>query len=85
MAPYKVFVLLFSLILLSSSLFCHGQHDITSVKDRAQSRKLLLTSSLTTLSTNPPNKLSAAMEDSETSAEASLRKSPPSGSNPTQN
>ncbi|KAI3523462.1 hypothetical protein L1887_01616 [Cichorium endivia] len=93
---YKVFVFLFSLILFhhlvtcasllssssSVSSFRHGQRNL--VKDRAQPRRLLPSSLTTVLSANPSN-LSAAMNESETSMEASLRKRPPSASNPTQN
>lgn len=50
---------------------------------RSQSRRLL--ASVTSFPANDLKKLSAAFKETDTSVEASLRKRPPSSSNPTQN
>lgn len=83
---FKAFFFLSSLILLHLGMCClvSFPHVGKSFpRERNQSRKLLAspTSSLSW----DPNKLRGNMEEAEESLEASLRKRPPSSSNPTQN
>ncbi|KAJ7005182.1 hypothetical protein NC653_009867 [Populus alba x Populus x berolinensis] len=72
---HRAFLILFSLIvihILMSSLLCLHHERKVQLLDRNQGRRLV-------------NKSTGANKDPRKAAETSLRKAPPSFSNPTQN
>ncbi|BFG33491.1 hypothetical protein CerSpe_197650 [Prunus speciosa] len=81
----RILLAFFALILMHavtcSSLSLHQETQVPG-RYRNQPRRLLV--SVASFSANP-NKPSKAMEDPKKSVETSLRKAPPSKSNPTQN
>ncbi|KAJ0858402.1 hypothetical protein HanRHA438_Chr13g0600631 [Helianthus annuus] len=79
---YKVVIFIISLIFFHHLVWCSPTSISFPVKDRSQPRRLLMGSSMTSVSTDP---LGARVNGPETMVEASLRKRPPSSSNPTQN
>ncbi|KAL9386259.1 hypothetical protein Peur_019383 [Populus x canadensis] len=82
---HRAFLILFSLIVihvLMSSLLCLHHERKVQLLDRNQGRRLLVP--FASLSANV-NKSTGANKDPRKAAETSLRKAPPSFSNPTQN
>ncbi|KAJ6944613.1 hypothetical protein NC652_009854 [Populus alba x Populus x berolinensis] len=82
---HRAFLILFSLIvihILMSSLLCLHHERKVQLLDRNQGRRLLVP--FASLSANV-NKSTGANKDPRKAAETSLRKAPPSFSNPTQN
>uniref|UniRef100_A0A3N7GVE7 Uncharacterized protein n=1 Tax=Populus trichocarpa TaxID=3694 RepID=A0A3N7GVE7_POPTR len=82
---HRAFLILFSLIVihvLMSSLLCLHHERKVQLLDRNQGRRLLVP--FASLSANV-NKSTGANRDPRKAAETSLRKAPPSFSNPTQN
>lgn len=81
---FKAFVVLFALIFLHIIIMCsvisfhHERRTLPS-----QSRRLLV--SVNSVPSAALNKLKGAVKEPVRSVEASLRKRPPSASNPTQN
>ncbi|CAH1437994.1 unnamed protein product [Lactuca virosa] len=83
----KPLFFLFFLIFFHLLVMSFGYERQTFLTERFQPRRLLKTaaSSLTSLSTDPSKLKGAAMNEPQTSVEDSLRKRPPSASNPSHN
>ncbi|KAJ0557762.1 hypothetical protein HanRHA438_Chr00c02g0843511 [Helianthus annuus] len=82
---FKPVFLIFFLIFFHFSVSSFGHEQPRVLRARFQPRRLMAGSSLTSLSIDPSKLKGAAMNDTQASVEDSLRKRPPSKSNPSHN